>query len=72
MRAVLVITDMDANERYAWADTEPILAEGEHASRYACLSDAIKDSMPWNDDDWSDGECLEYVMEVIKQLDGSD
>ena len=69
MRAVLVITNMDAQERYEWADTNPTLAEDEHASKYACLSDAIKDSEPFNSDDYSDGECLDYVLNVIKQLE---
>lgn len=71
MRGVSVITNMDGQERYAWSDTFPTLVEDEHVSRYACLSDAIKDSQAWCNDNWSDGETLDYIMAVIEQLERS-
>lgn len=36
---------------------------------YASLTDAIKDSDCWQNDHCSDCECLDYVMDVIKQVE---
>lgn len=72
MRAVRVITNMDGRDRYEWEDTDPTtLAEGEYVKKYACLSDALKDSEPYRNEHYSDGECLDYVLDVIKQLERS-
>lgn len=38
---------------------------------YANLTDAIKDSDEYKSDDYSDGECLDYVLDVIKQIEGA-
>ena len=38
---------------------------------YATLSEALKDSYVWQGrDHYSDGECLDYVMHVIEQMEG--
>lgn len=37
---------------------------------YASLTDAIKDSEPYRNEHYSDGECLDYVLDVIKQIEG--
>lgn len=36
---------------------------------YASLTDAIEDSYCWQGDHYSDGECLDYVMDIIKQVE---
>lgn len=73
MRAVRVITDNETGrDRYEWEDTDPTtLTEGEYVKKYACLSDALKDSEPYRNEHYSDGECLDYVLDVIKQLEKS-
>ena len=38
--------------------------------KYATLSDAIRDSYVWQNGHYSDGECLDYIMRAIEQLEG--
>lgn len=38
---------------------------------YATLSDALRDSEIWQNGHYSDGECLDYVMRAIEQLEGT-
>ena len=46
-------------------------SEGTTIKCYATLTDAIKDSYCWNNDHYSDGECLDYVMRAIAQLENN-
>lgn len=73
MRAVVVITNNETGiDKYYYEEEDfmPVeLADNEYIKKYACLSEAIKDSYCWQSDHYSDGECLDYVMGVIKQLE---
>lgn len=66
---VIVITDKDGTDHYYYEGQD--FAPKEYISKcvYASLSDAIKGSEPFNNDTYSDGECLDYVLGVIKQLE---
>lgn len=69
MRAITVITDKQGNDHYYYDGQDFMLTEYISKRRYACLSDALKDSEPYTNDHYSDGECLDYVLNVIKQLE---
>lgn len=44
--------------------------DGTTVKKYATLTDAIKDSEQYKNPHYSDGECLDYVLDVIQQLEG--
>lgn len=46
------------------------MREGATIKKYATLTDAIKDSEQYKNPHYSDGECLDYVLDVIQQLEG--
>ena len=69
MKAITVITDKQGNDRYYYDGQDFMPTEYISKRKYACLSDALKDSEPYTNDHYSDGECLDYVLNVIKQLE---
>lgn len=76
MRTITVITNnKTGRDRYFYDDADhmPIeLSEDDYIKKYACLSDALKDSEPYRNEHYSDGECLDYVLGVIWQLERSE
>lgn len=73
MRAITVVTDKQGIDHYYYEGMPITVGDipTEYISKrkYACLSDALKDSEPYTNDNYSDGECLDYVLNVIKQLE---
>lgn len=69
MRAITVITDKQGYDRYYYDGQDFMPTEYISKRKYACLSDALKDSEPYTNDHYSDGECLDYVLNVVKQLE---
>lgn len=53
-------------EEHTVVETE----DGTTVKKYATLTDAIKDSEQYKNPHYSDGECLDYVLDVIQQLEG--
>lgn len=41
----------------------------ENSAVYATLADAIRDSEQWRNGHYSDGECLDLIMNWVEQLD---
>lgn len=69
--SIYVVTDEKTGEDYYSRDDRvELISEGVTCRKYATLTDAIKDSEVWQSDHYSDGECLDYVMRVIEQLEG--
>lgn len=69
-----MITDNQCNDHY-YFEGRPVL-KGDMATLpniskrvYASLLDAIKDSEPYKNEHYSDGECLDYVLNAIQQLE---
>ena len=71
MRGVTVITDKQGIDHYIYDGQDFTLIEGGDKKRYACLTDALKDSEPWRNEHYSDGECLDYVIDILEQLEGA-
>lgn len=71
MRGITVITDKQGIDHYIYDGQDFAPIEGGCKKRYACLTDALKDSEPWRNDHYSDGECLDYVIDILKQLEGA-
>ena len=57
------VSDRELN--YPKITTKPT----KNSAVYATLTDAIKDSEEWKNEHYSDGECLELVMNWVEQLD---
>ena len=70
--SIYVITDnktgMDKYYRLE-EHTAVEMREGATIKKYATLTDAIKDSEQYKNPHYSDGECLDYVLDVIQQLE---
>lgn len=45
--------------------------KGTTVQCYATLSEALRDSEIWKNGHYSDGECLDYVMRSIEQIEGT-
>lgn len=73
MNRVIVYEDKQGIDHY-FIEGKPYEL-GEYPKEYMCkrvyasLTDAIKDSYYWLSDSYSDGECLDYVMDVIRQVE---
>lgn len=74
MNRVIVYEDKQGIDHY-FIEGKPYKL-GEYPKEYICkrvyanLTDAIKDSEPYKNEHYSDGECLDYVLDVIRQLEG--
>ena len=68
-RGITVITDKQGIDHYYCEGQDFMPTEYISKRKYACLSEALKDSEPYTNDHYSDGECLDYVLGVIKQLE---
>lgn len=55
----------DREFRYPKITTQPT----EKSAVYATLADAIRDSEQWKNGHYSDGECLDLIMNWVEQLD---
>lgn len=69
--SVYVLTDKKTGQdHYMRSESDMYGSDAYECKKYATLTDAIKDSEVWQSDHYSDGECLDYVMRVIAQLEG--
>ena len=71
---ICVITDRaTGNDTYRMLDDKTAITqtEGTTAQCYGTLSEAIRDSEIWKNGHYSDGECLDYVMRSIEQIEGA-
>lgn len=69
---IYVITDNETGiDKYYKLEQHTAIEPKENTTikKYATLTDAIKDSDFWQNEHYSDGECLDYVMNVIQQIE---
>lgn len=68
---IYVLTDKKTGEDRYMGSLSELCEPGDYdCKEYATLTDAIKDSEVWQSDHYSDGECLDYVMHALAQLEG--
>ena len=73
MNRVIVYEDKQGVDHYfVEGKSYDIAPPEEYTAKqiYANLTDAIKDSDQYQSEHYSDGECLDYVLDVIKQIEG--
>ena len=56
---------LDREPYYPKITTKPT----KNSAVYATLADAIRDSEQWKSEHYSDGDCLDLVMNWVEQLD---
>lgn len=71
--SVIVMTDEHGQDYYFYEDKPIVLGDLPKRTiskrKYATVLDAIKDSEQYKSPHYSDGECLDYVLNVIQQLE---
>ena len=71
--SVIVMTDEHGRDYYFYEGKPIVLGDlPKHTiskRKYATVLDAIKDSEQYKNPHYSDGECLDYVLDVIQQLE---
>lgn len=69
--SIYIATDKKTGQEHYFRSESEFYSSNEYeCKKYATLTDAIKDSEVWQSDHYSDGECLDYVMRAIAQLEG--
>lgn len=68
---IYVMTDKKTGaDFYMKSKSEAYSSDAYDCKKYETLSDALRDSEIWRNGHYSDGECLDYVMRSIEQLEG--